>query len=332
MLVNQIRGKDVPYPFNRFDSLLELPNGKNPNQNAWLTLQLRVKLNFVDRTNPLPDRTLQEAGQWYGLDYSTWKFPILDWPDFYKLKFAKGFQARAEKTWNWQFVLKTPRTIADLDITNDDAGGWLLRPNVLCLFRIWVDAAGTTIPALTRDAPTDITHTINVVNLDLRTTSVSIKDASKLRPGQTSPKRVSSPMDAGTWRSDSGDMDDRDLFAPYFFDSRKGVLHDTVSHEIGHVLGQAHILGLLGLGDYALDGAKFDAPESYGRTWEEKANVMGSGDRVYLVNALSWRERIVRHLTTPTTAADWEATGNMTSFPPRKMALGASLVGGTLVF
>jgi hypothetical protein len=52
---------------------------------------------------------------------------------------------------------------------------------------------------------------------------------------------------------------------------------------------------------------------------------MGGGDRLYLINAVSWRERIAVHAK-GTQAADWGVTG-IWSTPPRKMALEASLVG-----
>src|SRR5262249_37829935 len=125
MFKAEVKSFEASAPFNRYDSLLEVPSGNNPSQNAWLTLKLRVKLNFADKNNPVPDLTIQKDGKWYAQDWSLdrksgWLFPLLTWGDAYKDMFRKQFQQHAEKVWNYQFVLITPRTYAELDVTNFD--------------------------------------------------------------------------------------------------------------------------------------------------------------------------------------------------------------------
>jgi len=79
MLKPRILAAEALAPYHEYDSILEIPNGNNPNQNAWLTLQLRVKLNFVDSKNPLPPLTVHQGGKWYAKDHDGYLFPLLDW-------------------------------------------------------------------------------------------------------------------------------------------------------------------------------------------------------------------------------------------------------------
>jgi hypothetical protein len=64
----EIKSSDATAPYNTYDSVLEIPKGNDPSQNAWLTLQLRVKLNFVDSTNPVPGLTVNQGGKFYAKD------------------------------------------------------------------------------------------------------------------------------------------------------------------------------------------------------------------------------------------------------------------------
>src|SRR5215813_15531749 len=129
MLKAQILSSEAVAPYNTFDSILEIPNGTNPNQNAWLTLQLRVKLNFVDSRNPLPGLTVFQGGKWYAQDTDGYLFPLLDWPPHLIARFQREYAQRAEKTWNWQCVLTTPKNYPDVDYDRL-TGGVTVRPNV----------------------------------------------------------------------------------------------------------------------------------------------------------------------------------------------------------
>jgi hypothetical protein len=234
---------------------------------------------------------------------------LLHWGDGYKDLFTKQFQQHAEKVWNRQFVLITPRTCSDLDVTNLDGGGWLLRPNVLCLFRLEV----------TNSHPH---RTINVVNLDWTVDQVVNVDKTK----HPNPQKITGPFDSGTSRSDAEDYDDADLFRPYVYNQKDNVWHDTIGPEVGHALGQDHIMILKGDKTCMTPQDGSNASACYGKTKWDKYNIMGSGDRIYLLNAISWRQRIALHTKGKTKPDDWQPTGVMTT-PPRKMALGASLIG-----
>lgn len=307
MLKPAIQASEATAPFNEFDSKLEIPSGRDCEQNAWLTIDLKVKLNFVDSKNP-NKKMVNVDGKWYASDYDKWLFPALDWSPAFKDRFSKGFQAHAEKVWNWQFVLVTPMNYTDLDYMSFQGKGWRVRPNVLCLFRCNMVTTGAN-------------KTINVYNLDLRTTSV------KKKTGET--QSINS-WNSRTWRSDDVDYDDRDLFAPVVIDEQNKIVGDTVGHEIGHALGQAHILGLKGNPKCALSGEDSPKRYCYGHGSADKFdawNIMGGGNRVYLINAVSWQERMALH----TGRKDWTATGVMNT-PTRKIPMGVDVVAPVLTF
>jgi hypothetical protein len=330
MFKDKIKAAEVRAPFNTYDSLLELAKGNDPTRNATLTLQLRVELNFVDskRAPKGPGnsgrRVLGSDGKWYAQDAEGWRFPLLDWSRAFKEKFRKGFQKKAEKVWNQQFLLLTPSDYEELDHPNFRAPPWRLRPNVLCLFQL-------------EFAETNVHRTINVYNLNLRTRRIQNVDTVTYPKGG----RVGT-FDSGTWASDETNYDDRDLFAPYVWNAKHKVMHDTIGHEIGHALGQEHILPLRRrAGNYVKDkhsyrtGTNRIAPATgdlmcetpadgqnalpcYGTKQVDQFNIMGSGDRIYMVNAISWRERIALH--TDTKPSDWGVTGQV-RIPPRMVAV-----------
>jgi len=288
----KVTAAEAASPFNKYDSLLEIPSGKDPKQNAWLTLQLRVKLNFIDSRNPGSNATRAADGKFYAEDADGYLYPLIDWGDFYRDKFVKQFQTHAEKVWNWQFLLVTPRDYAGLDIVQPNQ---LIRPNVLCLFRLCIVDSGAT-------------HSIDVVNPSFSTASVKNKDNAK-------PDRAVGKFDAGTFRSDSTQYDDSDLFRPYMWDPGEKIWHDTIGHEIGHAIGQAHIMGLKGDATCDMSAATGNDARCYG-TGEDSKNIMGGGDRIWLENAVSWTERIGIHTGTP--KAKWTASGVMQT-PPRTL-------------
>jgi hypothetical protein len=323
-----IKAAEAPAPFNTYDSFLATPSGADVNQNAWLILQLRVKLNFVDWKNPSP-RIVNQGGKSFARDGDGYLFPALDWPPHLVKRFQDEFVRVAEKTWNWQFTLKTPTDYDGLDITSYAGDGWRLRPNLLCLFRMSVlNAAGgpiDTTPAAGPLAVGPAHRTIDIVNLSLATKSVS-KQAGFGAPGAPATKTVTA-MDGLAFRSDDVDYDDRDLFAPAWWgDPKNHVLSNTVGHEVGHALGQAHIMGLKGVANYKLGASGMNDTASYGIGSTDpldQLNIMGGGDRVYLINVVSWKERVALHTGVP--ANKWDATGIMTT-GPRKIPLGVAQV------
>ena len=301
---DKVKSIESPAPFDGYDSLLEIPSGKDPKQNAWLTVQLNVKLKFIDGRNP-GGNTVKVDGKWYAKDWNGYLFPLIDWGDFYRKKFLDKFQGHAQKVWNWQFLLVTPRDYAGLDI---DAGTQLLRPNVLCLFRLNLVEAGEH-------------KTIEIANPSFATTEVKNIDPAK-------PVKRLAKFDAGTFRSDSTNYDDSDLMRPYMYDEGEKIWHDTIGHEIGHAIGQSHIMGLKGDASCVNGAATVGEDRCYG-TGEDAKNIMGRGDRIWLENAVSWSQRIGLH--TSTNKTKWTVTGMMGT-PPRTMLKTAIKPGLPLEF
>jgi hypothetical protein len=324
MLKAQILSSEAAWPYNTFDSILEIPKGNNSDQNAWLTLQLRVKLNFVDSTNPLAGLTVFQGGKWYAKDTDGYLFPLLDWPPHLIARFQREYAQRAEKTWNWQFLLITPKNYPDLDYQCFPAG-LTVRPNVLCLFRMsLISGGGVPLDTSPAAGPMRVGaphRTINVVNINYATSTVSL--APGITPSATAPATKTFPqVDGLSFRSNALNYDDADLFRPAWWQKEHNVLSNTVGHEVGHALGQCHIMGLKGDAQYGFGGANANAQAAYGVGSADKFdawNIMGGGDRVYLLNAVSWRERIALHTGRP--VGDWSVTGMMNT-PTRTIPMG----------
>ncbi len=125
---------------NNFESRLEIPNGKTLNQNAWLTIRVNYRLNFVDSQNLARNSAgeniilaNQPEGYFVAVDSNKKKFPISDWDSHSKYIFHEKFK-NGEIFWNYKFLLETPSDYADLDYKGLD--GWIYRPNIICLFRL----------------------------------------------------------------------------------------------------------------------------------------------------------------------------------------------------
>lgn len=323
-----IKAAEATAPYDTFDSILEIPSGSDPNQNAWLTLQLRIKLKFADSKNTVPGLTVQDStGRWCAKDSDGYLFPLLDWPAHLVDRFQREFIKVAEKAWNWQFVLKTPGTYSDLDYPS---GNFTIRPNVLCLFRMsLIGPSGGLYDPSPAAGPlrTGPPHrTINVVNLSLATTQVSLAPG-VVPSANTPPTKLIPRVEGLSWRSNASNYDDSDLFNPSFWNNDHSILSNTVGHEVGHALGQCHIMGLKGIAAYKLNGAQANSLPAYGVGSSDPLdvqNIMGGGYRLYLLNAVSWQERIALHTGLP--ASQWIATGMMDT-PTRKMAAALTNTG-----
>ena len=321
MFKAQIAASEATSPYNTYDSILEVPSGTDPNQNAWLTLQLRVKLNFADGKNPVPGLVVNQGGKYFAKDTDGYLFPLLEWPAHLISRFQREFVQVAERTWNFQFLLVTPKNYSGLDFPAK-VGDLTIRPNVLCLFRLsLLGPAGpvdnTPGAGPLRSGPPH--RTINVVNLSLSTAQVQLDPSVPPGPGKPAVRNLTG-VDGLAWRSNANNYDDSDLFNPTWENKDHKVLSNTVGHEIGHALGQCHVMGLKGIAAYTLTGANANDPAAYGVGSPDPLdawNIMGRGCRLYLMNAVSWKERIALH--TGTTPNVWDVTG-VVNTPTRKMS------------
>jgi hypothetical protein len=60
------------YDNGNFRSNLEVPDGRDPEQNAWLTLTLYYGLTFADSNNPVPGVIVQQGTRFMAKDSDGW--------------------------------------------------------------------------------------------------------------------------------------------------------------------------------------------------------------------------------------------------------------------
>lgn len=265
-----------------FDSELHKPDETQLRQNATLTLRLKLHLNFADKSNPVAGRTQMMQGKYCARDLDGYWFPIRYWDNESRAHFRKAFEQFA-KVWNERFILITPKDYDGLDLMSyDNDGHWLIRPNVLCRFRLELVSAG-------------VDNEMNVYRLDRTATKA-------VQPGK--PDRQLSGV--GSLESPFRESD-RHLVDLTAFNAQ------TIAHEVGHRLDQDHILGLKqrlgvtgGNATCRLNTGGGNANRCYGKESSDKDNVMGGGNSITLINAISWMERVAEH--TNTAYAQWSAT------------------------
>ena len=269
-----------------FDSLLEKTDGRDMFQNAWLTIELKVELNFVDSTNPLPGRTVQWDSGWYAKDADQWMFPILDWNADSRNRFIRSFQEVSESFWNYRFLLLTPKNYTEFDFS-DRSGIWMVRPNVICLFRLrLVGNQGTTAPTQTISGNVTPHRTINVFRLKSANGVIHRTTIPKTDTNKSFTKKIDD-LGPFTFRSDEFNYDNFDRLSPG---------GHVFGHEIGHALGESHIK-CMGTNPLDICRSDINADETYGIVdrANDAQNVMGRGVKFTTINAQPWLRRIARH-------------------------------------
>jgi hypothetical protein len=275
-------GASLELPYNNFDSELELPPSGS-NENARLTIRLMVAFVWADSQNRVPGVIERVGDEYRAVDADTPRkfFPCMDWDFSSKLYFRQYFAINGKQFWDRKFVLKTPKNYDRLDSLSHDLR-WVIRPNIECRFDIW---------------ETDEDHASTVINV--------------VRLGRA--KQRSDDPPPNTFRSSSSRYSD--------IDAHTQVLY----HELGHAIGQSHIKGMETItsngsrGDSSCvtaGGGDINAPKCYVASDGDRSNVMASGDKLSVLNALSWQKRITAHCRW-TDWTDWPALLG-TALPPRR--------------
>jgi hypothetical protein len=129
-------------------SMLEVPDGRNPSQNAWLTVTINYTIDFIDRWNP-GGKAILKNNKAYVKDGDGNEFALMDWDFQAQMTFNSKFR-KGEAFWNYKFLLITPTDYDGLDFTSMAGKGCVCRPNVICLFRLTPGLSPThlTIKAL----------------------------------------------------------------------------------------------------------------------------------------------------------------------------------------
>ena len=244
---------------------LEVPSGNNPFQNAWLTITLAYDLKFLDsrvRAGTFVNNSI--AGDvivWHkdlgycARDLDDYLFPILDWGYDSIKDFVKRFQ-QGEAIWNHKFLIVPPKDFNKLDFKSSAFPGYVMRPNVLCLFRM---ISGKNA------------KTFNVVRINPEVFEDSSYEVTNLNPNKK-PK----PARFG-FRSHEQFLTDDDL--------RRSAL----GHELGHAINEEHILAMEGDAQCKIDP---NLDRCYGLTPEEIRNIMGSGREITEINARPWLDHL----------------------------------------
>jgi hypothetical protein len=311
----KIDAKHAKFGRNLFDSQLDL-SVVNAWTNARLVLSPKIKLVFVGTTDThISDRVVRRRGKTFARDADGNLFPIVDWVGPDKDFFSAFFRTHSRGFWSWKFTLSHVRSgYAGLDKMTDDMGS--IRPNVDCLLH----------PEL---VDKDWNKKINVFKIDPTATSFI---TARGRQGTIT------NHDAPGFRSDSDDYIEQDMagdtmrlekseYAAADWQSALISMHedlartfvevhlDTIAHEMGHAIGQQHIMDLKYNKNRAFNG---NSRKAYrGKTVQDSQNVEGFGDLIGPENAISWLERLAQHMETKT--SDWKVT--MGYVAPRQLSL-----------
>lgn len=257
-------------------SELVVPAGVNPSQNAVLTIHINYELNFLDGRNPVP------ANRSTRMSFRDRKTHILDSDGAafplkdWNLVAEANFERRFRRGQEFWDRKFTLVTPRDYDGFDYEC-----RAGAGWLCRPNVICAFDLRPG----RPAHLT-------LDVVRPEFGLLDS---------------------YFALFGDDAFRDNAALY---EEKSVTSKTLWHELGHALGQLHILALKGDARCMVD---INADRCY-----EGDNIMGSGNRLEPVNALLWRKLIALH----TGAAEGRWAVMMSpAVPARRVPLAAAPVG-----
>jgi hypothetical protein len=244
---------------------LEVPSGSDPFQNAWLTLTLGYDLKFLDsrvragtfQNNSITGDIIVEHKElgWCARDLDDYLFPILDWGYDAIMNFVKVFE-QGEGIWNRKFLIIPPNDFDKLDYASSAFPGHVLRPNILCLFRMKSGAK--------------ISKTFNVVRIN----PTVFENPKYEVPNYTTKK--TKPVADG-FRSHASLLTYGDVFTP------------VLGHELGHALNEDHILVMKGDEQCKINP---NLSRCYGLTPEEARNIMGSGTEITEINARPWLDHL----------------------------------------
>lgn len=282
MLKTTISADEAKFGKKMFDSELKLVPGQYSGSKVpHLFVKLRVHLNFLDRASPKLDGVIvNHNGTNVAVDADDWRFPLGSW-GLETDRYAQRFMLQSEEFWDGKFLLHPPRGFQEFQNA------------VRCRFRLELVMEKR------------LAHNrVNAIKLaeGTQTLTHSKKGTRQINVGdQFSFRSHASLFDSLDFIQGSGFTTNT---APKTSKVPNIVLVRThmIAHEVGHMIGQAHIAGLKGNKKCTLTAATQGEKPCYG-TGLDATNIMGSGDQLSDDNAITWRERLAEH--TGTRAADW---------------------------
>lgn len=163
---------------------------------------------------------------------------------------------QGEQIWNHKFLIKPPADFDKLDYSSGSFPGYVLRPNILCLFRMESGAKRSA--------------TFNVVRITPDIFSDPKYEVPNYQTKKTKPAK-------NGFRSHRSLLTDGDVYTP------------GLGHDLGHAINEDHILALEGDAQCKVDP---NPQRCYGLTPEELRNIMGTGTEITEINVGPWIDHL----------------------------------------